>query len=221
MAKALDDRASAGEAGVRLQEIKTVSDEVKIQRGFPDELRSSAAELYDAAFGAKLSIAMPNPISRIAVLAEGFDPRFSFVAIRGNELVGIAGFKVAQGSLTGGISLRVLKKNLGILNAIRAVLVLALFERNRIADQLLMDGIGVSPQMRGSGIGTKLLHSLMEYAHKEGYRSVRLDVIDTNPAARRLYERVGFVPVKTEHFAYLKWLLGFGSATQMEYSPEG
>ena len=105
----METRASAAYGGIRLQEIKTVSDEVKIQRGFPDELRSSAAELYDAAFGAKLSIAMPNPISRIAVLAEGFDPRFSFVAIRGNELVGIAGFKVAQGSLTGGISLRVLK----------------------------------------------------------------------------------------------------------------
>jgi ribosomal protein S18 acetylase RimI-like enzyme len=194
-----------------------VSDEVKIQRGFSDELRSSAAKLYDAAFGAKLSIAMPNPISRIAVLNEGFDPRFSFVAIKGNELVGIAGFKVAQGSFTGGISFRVLKKNLGFLNAIRAVLVLTLFERKHIADQLLMDGIGVSTNMRSSGIGTRLLNSLTEYAHKEGYQSVRLDVIDTNPAAQRLYERVGFVPVKIEHFAYLKWLLGFGSATQMEY----
>ena len=181
-------------------------------------MRSSVAELYDAAFGANFSIAMPNPISRIAVLAEGFDPRFSFVAVRGNELVGIAGFKVAQGSLTGGISFRVLKENLGLLNAIRVVLVLALFERKQIADQLLLDGISVSHKMRGSGIGTKLLHSLMEYAHTEGYRSVRLDVIDTNMAARRLYERIGFMPVKTEHFAYLKWLLAFGASIQMEYS---
>jgi len=49
-----------------------VSDEVRIQRGFPDELRSSAAELYDAAFGAKLSIAMAKPITRIAVKTEHF-----------------------------------------------------------------------------------------------------------------------------------------------------
>ncbi len=157
------------------------------------------------------------PKSRIAVLTEGFDPRFSFVAIKGNELVGIAGFKVAQGSFTAGISFRMLIKNLGLFKAIRAVLVLTMFERKHIADQLLMDGISVSSRMRSSGIGTMLLDSLTEYAHNEGYRSVRLDVIDTNPAARRLYERVGFVPVKTEHFAYLKWLLGFGSATQMQY----
>jgi len=184
-----------------------MSDEITVQQGFPDELRSSAAELYDAAFGAKLAIAMPNPISRVAVLKTGFNPEFSFVAMRDDEMVGIAGFKTVLGALTGGISFRVLKDEIGLLGAIRAVLVLALFQRNLVAGQLLMDGIGVSPNMRGNGIGTKLLHSLIEYAKTEGYRSIRLDVIDTNPAARRLYERVGFVPEKTKQFAYLKWLL--------------
>ncbi len=197
-----------------------MSDKISVQQGFPDELRSSAAELYDAAFGAKLSIAMPNPITRMAVLKVGFNPAFSLVAISNGEMVGIAGFQTGQGSLTGGISFRVLKEEIGFWGAIRAALVLALFQRNQVAGQLLMDGIGVSPKMRGSGIGTKLLHSLIAYAKKEGYRSVRLDVIDTNPAARGLYERIGFVPVKTEQFAYLKWLLGFGAATQMKYALE-
>ncbi|MCH8499506.1 MAG: GNAT family N-acetyltransferase [Marinobacter sp.] len=195
-----------------------MGDEITIQQGFPDALRSSAAELYDAAFGAKLAIAIPDPASRMAVLKVGFNPAFSFVAIRDGEMVGIAGFKTSRGALTSGISFRVLKGELGFWGAIRAVLVLALFERDHVAGQLLMDGIGVSPTMRGSGIGTKLLHSLIAYSKTEGYRSIRLDVIDTNPAARRLYERVGFVPVKTEQFAYLRWLLGFGAATEMQYS---
>lgn len=202
---------------IRHRKERIMNDEITVQRGFPGVLRTSAAELYDAAFGAKLSIAMPNPISRIVVLVEGFDPRYSFVAISGSELVGIAGFKVAQGSLTGSVSFGMLRKNLGFLNAIRAVLVLALFDRKQIAGQLLMDGISVSPEMRGSGIGTKLIHSLIVYAQTEGYQSIRLDVIDTNAAARRLYERIGFMPVKTEHFPYLKWLLGFGASTQMTY----
>jgi ribosomal protein S18 acetylase RimI-like enzyme len=205
-------------SSVMPNETKTMGDEITVQQGFPDELRSSAAELYDAAFGAKLAIAMPNPISRTAALKAGFNPEFSFVAIRDGEMVGIAGFKTGRGALTGGFSFRVLKDEIGFWGAIRAVLVLALFHRNRAAGQLLMDGIGVSPKMRGSGIGTKLLHSLIEYSKTEGYRSIRLDVIDTNPAARRLYERVGFVPVKTEQFGYLKWLLGFGASTQMECS---
>ncbi len=198
-----------------------MSDEICIHQGFPNELRSSAAALYDAAFGAKLSIAISDPISRMAVLKESFNPLFSFVALNSGELVGIAGFKTAQGSLTGGISFPSLKGKIGYWGAIRAILVLALLERKPVAGELLMDGISVSPKMRGRGIGTNLLHSLIDYAQIEGYRSIRLDVVDTNVAAKRLYERVGFVPVKIKKFAYLKWLIGFGAATQMEYSLNG
>lgn len=194
-----------------------MSHDIIVQKGFPDELRASATELYDAAFGAKLSIAMPNSYSRRAILTRGFNPQFSFVAVSRGELVGIAGFKTAEGALTGGISFRVLKEELGLWPALRAVLVLALFQRKQAPGQLVMDGIGVSPTMRGRGIGTLLLQHLIRYAKDAGYDSVRLDVIDTNPAARRLYERVGFVPVKTEQFAYLEWLLDFGAATQMAY----
>ena len=78
-----------------------------------------------------------------------------------------------------------------------------------------MDGIVVHPEMRGQGIGTRLLSELNAFACQEGYNKIRLDVIDTNPAARRFYERNGFVATKTEHFGYLRWLLGFGASTTM------
>jgi hypothetical protein len=73
-----------------------MSSEISVQQGFPDQLRASAAELYDAAFGAKLAIAMPNTVSRLAVLKQGFAPHYAFVALNGTELVGIAGFKTAR-----------------------------------------------------------------------------------------------------------------------------
>lgn len=158
--------------GVMPQEAKAVSDEVSIQQGFSDELRPSAAELYDAAFGAK-------SLNSYAQLHFTNCSPLGYPACRPRSCT---------------------------------------VSTNQVAYQLLMDGIGVSPRMRGNGIGTKLVHSLIDYARKEEYRSVRLDVIDTNPAARRLYERVNFVPVKTEHFAYVKRLLGFGPATLVEYS---
>ncbi|MCB0161079.1 MAG: GNAT family N-acetyltransferase [Caldilineaceae bacterium] len=195
-----------------------VCDEIVVQRGFPDEFRPLAADLYDAAFGAKLALAVPDPVARVAILRDGFDPEFSFVARSRGKLMGIAGFKTEAGSLTGGILFSLLKQKVGYWGAIRAVPVLALLQRKQTPSQLLMDGISVAPDMRGKGIGTRLLRSLIAWAKSEGYRSVRLDVIDTNPAARRLYERVGFVPVKTERFAYLEWLLGFGAATQMVYN---
>jgi hypothetical protein len=39
--------------------------------------------------------------------------------------------------------------------------------------------------------------------------AARLDVIETIPAAGRQYERVGFVPVRNQHFKYLRLLSGF------------
>jgi ribosomal protein S18 acetylase RimI-like enzyme len=80
-----------------------------------------------------------------------------------------------------------------------------------------MDGIAVSPAARGRGIGSRLLEQLKQFAAHEGYRSIRLDVIDTNPRARQLYERQGFVPTRTASFRHLRWLLAFSSATTLEY----
>ena len=193
-----------------------MTDTIVVQRGFPRELLPAAAELYDAAFGEKLSRAMPDPVARRSVLRDVLDPSHALVALRGGELVGIAGFKTAAGSLAGGFTLGRLRARLGVVGALRAAMVLVLFERRPVPGQLLMDGIGVAPALRGAGIGTMLLRGLVDYARSAGYRSIRRDVIDTNPAARRLYERMGFVAVGTQRFAYLGWLLGFEAATQME-----
>lgn len=77
-----------------------MSDAVTIQKGFPPEQRLAAARLYDAAFGAKLSIAIPEEALRLEVLREAFNPDFCFIALSGSELIGIAGFKTGVGALT-------------------------------------------------------------------------------------------------------------------------
>lgn len=188
-----------------------------VQRGFGDEHRHRVAVLYEEAFGPKIAAAIPRPAARAAVIERGLRPDHALVAIRGNEIVGVAGFKDEMGSLTGGITPRVLRGELGIAGAVRAMAVLALMERRPSPGELLMDGIAVSATHRGTGAGTALLRATIDLARSAGCRTVRLDVIDTNRAARRLYERVGFTAVRTSRFPYLRWLLGFGASTQMEY----
>ena len=78
-----------------------------------------------------------------------------------------------------------------------------------------MDGIVVDASARGRGIGTRLLNELTTFGKSNGYETVRLDVIDTNPSARRMYERNGFTATRTESFGYLRWLLGFGASTTL------
>ena len=183
---------------------------VLCQQGFPDELRTQAAALYDSAFGAKLSRAIPDANRRIALLAEVFLPEF---ALSEGQIVGIVGFKSVSGALTGGMSLARLYSHLGTFGALRAILVLALYNRTRARDQLLMDGIAVAPSMRGKGVGSLLLHELQAFARTSGYKSLRLDVIDTNPDARRLYKRMGFIATRTTRFGYLA---GYSASGQLQ-----
>jgi len=195
-----------------------MSNHITYHLGIPEALREDAAQLYDEAFGAKLALAISNREQRLRVLADALCLPFALVAIADERLVGLAGFKTPQGGLTKGLTASKLIHTLGILGGLWAILILSLYERSQKGSALLMDGIAVSQTVRGQGIGTGLLNALKAYAHSNGFSQIRLDVIDTNPAARRLYERQGFVATTTQHFGYLRWLLGFGASTTLIFT---
>ncbi|MCG8462417.1 MAG: GNAT family N-acetyltransferase [Holophagales bacterium] len=195
-----------------------MTDEIEIRVGIPEALRQEAAELYDEAFGAKFSVAVPDREKRLRLLADSLSLSFSVAALARGRLVGLAGFQTPQGSLTRGMTAGKLFRHLGIFGGSRAALVFSLYERKPQESVLLMDGIAVSKEMRGKGIGTGLLEELKRYAREQGFARIRLDVIDTNEAARRLYERRGFVPTHTEEFGYLRGFLGFGASTTLMYT---
>ncbi|MGB5216257.1 MAG: GNAT family N-acetyltransferase, partial [Anderseniella sp.] len=83
------------------------------------------------------------------------------------------------------------------------------------SETLLMDGIFVSESARGGGVGSMLLSAIKEKAAACGCSKVRLDVIDTNPRARALYERQGFISQGTSDIGPLRHVFGFQKATTM------
>ncbi len=191
---------------------------ITYQVGIPDEHRSVAVDLFDQAFGEKLALAVPNMDRRKALFAEGFNLDSAIAALMGDKLVGLAGFHAHGKSLTSGLRYRDLLSHLGFLGGNRAAVVFSLFERTPRPNELVMDGIAVQSHARGMGIGKRLLEEIRRYAKSHDFDRVRLDVIDTNPKARQLYERFGFRDVKTENFPELKSILGFGGVTTMELS---
>ena len=188
---------------------------IEIVHVIPEDLRSAAVLLYDDAFGAKFSVAISSSERRVALLQESLNLRFAFGAVANDELVGLAGYRTDAGSLTDGITYPALLECLGVVRGNWAAFVLSLYDRSLTPHELLMDGIVVDARMRGQGIGTMLLDELAAFAGANGYNSLRLDVIDTNPNAQRMYERNGFTPAHTETFGYLRWLLGFGATTTL------
>lgn len=69
------------------------------------------------------------------------------------------------------------------------------------AGEYYIDSLGVDPTLQGKGIGAAMLKYLIEeYVHQQGH-VLGLLVDKDNPAAKRLYLRLGFEPAGKKHFA--------------------
>ncbi len=183
--------------------------------GLPEKFRSRAALLYDQAFGEKFSVAVRSMESRILLLNNCFLPEYAIVAELDQKLIGVAGFHTPTGSFTGGITYRGLLSQLGFIKGNWAAFIFSLYARKPSPGELVMDGIAVDVDARGKGVGGRLLDEVAAYARDHGFDHVRLDVIDINPKAKKLYERKGFKAVRTEFYPVLRRLLGFSASTTM------
>lgn len=60
----------------------------------------------------------------------------------------------------------------------------------------------VEPTARGMGLATRLLEQSIAYAREKSYRRLVLFTTDSNIAARRIYEKLGFTLAREEAFAF-------------------
>lgn len=187
-------------------------------RGIPHVDRREAAALYWDAFGDKLGHVMHPAEQALTFIENVLDGDHALCAHdhQGN-LLGVAGFKTVDGALVDG-TFRDLVRVYGWFGASWRAALLSLLERDTENERFLMDGIFVAPDARGKGVGSALLKAIITEARRQGYREVRLDVINTNPRARALYERIGFQPVGTQKMGLLRHIFGFSFATTMVYA---
>ena len=59
------------------------------------------------------------------------------------------------------------------------------------------------PEVRGHGIGRKLVEEALDFCRDAGYSSVFLWTVNTLPIAAKLYQSVGFEP--TEELTHVLW----------------
>ncbi|MEM9954709.1 MAG: GNAT family N-acetyltransferase [Chloroflexota bacterium] len=191
-----------------------MTESIRIQHGLDDAQREKIAQLYYLAFREKLHPIFRDEAKALQVLARCFNPDYAIIAVQDNEVVGVAGFKDVNGNLVD-IQPEMMVETFGSFGGWLRILGLLLFTRQLEDNILLMDGIVVDADYRGQGIGSQLLDAVMAHAREKDYQQVRLDVIDTNPRARRLYERKGFIAGKTEDVSWLKPIFGFSASTTM------
>lgn len=181
----------------------------------PEPLRSAAARLYLEAFGAKLGPILGRGAQAERFLAGVLRPGNALVALSDERaLIGLAGFHDDHGGFVGGGAAE-LSAAYGGFGALWRGAALSLFERGPGPGELLMDGIAVAPAARGLGLGSALIEALAAYAAARGLDAIRLDVVDTNPRARALYERLGFTAGEETGSSLLRPVFGFSRSLTM------
>jgi len=195
--------------------------DVVIEHGLPDGLRDQAVVLFEDAFGEKMRMSVRDRDARMAFMARVYQADHVIIARRDDQLLGMAGLRsngppYGRGLVDVSWDPRPHRDLLGWAGAMWAVWGLRLSDRTPKGDEIYLDGIAVLAGVRGRGIGTRLLAEVTDIARRHGKSFVRLDVVDTNPRAQALYERVGYRVTKVQSFRWQQRWVGFGAMITME-----
>lgn len=145
------------------------------------------------------------------IMTHSVDTNSAIYALHQGRVVGVLGIKWADGRNFMRFRFTILRREFGLWGATWRYL-WQTFERTltKIPDNTMnVRGIAVHHTMRGRGVGTLLLDALEKRAHEEGFSRLSLEVVDTNPEARRLYERLGFRVIKRESLGWFTKSAGF------------
>ncbi len=183
---------------------------IEILETLPDELRSQAAEVYWDAFSQKLHALVPGKEKAVALLARLFNPAQAIIAVKQGRCLGIAGLHY-RGHTFVDTPYEIFREELGWLRGFFGARLFHAFEPKPAENELRIECLAVTPEARGQGIGTRLLGAVYAAAKDKGFNKVRLEVVDTNPDARRLYLREGFVIIKRDRIPLVRYFAGFSA----------
>jgi GNAT superfamily N-acetyltransferase len=196
----------------------SIADPIEIYIGLPEEYLQEAAKLFYDSFQQKFLPIMSIREQGVSFLQKHLNPKGTMVALNGKQLLGIAGLQY-EGCHFFSPSLFDLAHEFGWLRGIVKILRMRIFNSPDREGELYLKAIMVDSSMRNRGIGTHLLTGVTDFAWAHGFSTIRLDVVDTNPDARRFYERHGFVATRIRRcplpFLFLCRAMGFSSAITM------
>ena len=180
----------------------------------PEEFRREVAEIVYEAFRQKLVLIIGSPEQGVAILEKAIDPTLAIIAVCQGQPVGVAGLQYDGRNFISPQRSEFVRQ-FGALSGTARFVLFKLFVQAYYQKDMYIDILAVSPAMRGKGVGTRLLEAVFQTAGEKGFKSVSLEVVDTNPDARRLYERVGFVARRTYPYPYLRGIAGFSASIKM------
>ncbi len=174
----------------------------------PDDLKDEAVALILDLLGEKFEPVLGKGERAHQVMVKGLDPVQCIVAVCRGKLAGILAIQEGDKSLMNP-GLASLIRGYGILGGLFRLAGLWMLYHSPDPDELYVDGVVVAKSFQGKGLGSGLFTALEKRARDQGMKKITLEVIDTNPRALALYNRLGFTEVATEDITPFNRIFGF------------
>ena len=182
----------------------------------PEHLTEEAVDLYLQVLGDKLIPILGNDQRVRRLLHHDLAGKKCVAALAKRHLVGLLVSQTARGRFFNA-TLKEMLHIYGIIGGLWRMAALAMLDPFVRPGEIYIEGLMVADSYRGQGIGTRLIDRLERWAQLHRACRLTLEVIDTNPRAHRLYQRLGFIGVKHQSMwplnRFFNW--SFKAATLM------
>lgn len=196
-------------------------EKINITNSIHEVQKIEVAKMYYHAFIKKFSslwLFAKNEAQAVTVLRQSLRYENGLYVLSNNRVLGFVGLEKGD-SFFAPLKYSAFLEAFGFLSATWRYVaygIYRLFHGDIKNDAVHIDPIVVSSDARGMGIGTKLFEAAFELTKRLNRKKVILEVVDTNPKAKKLYERLGFQVVKEENTALLTKNAGFEKVFHME-----
>lgn len=187
---------------------------IEIIDHLPEAHITAGIRLYYTGLEAKLGPVFGPLETALAVLPGSIHRSRCLVALTNGRLVGILGLHDQRGSFLEP-SYGTMVRHYGQIAGTFRTMLLMLLDHKVPPGDLYLDGIAVEPSQQGQGIGTAQIIAFEHRARDNGFDTVSLEVIDTNPRAKKLYARLGYHEVATHSMGPFSHLFGFRTTCRM------
>ncbi|WP_300667793.1 GNAT family N-acetyltransferase [Desulfoluna sp.] len=162
----------------------------------PEPLKESSIKVFIDGFGQKIDHLMLNPHDSNQakrVYRDGADFTSGIYALCEGKLVGLIGLQFQRQKFIH-LNLTTLHQEFGFWGGVTRKLSGSVFKDLHPLkdDELRVQVISVAGSFRGTGVGHRLLEALFAWGKARHLTCVRLEVVNTNPQAKKLYHELGF-----------------------------
>ena len=192
---------------------------IKITGKINENQLDQAINIYYFAFKKKIRALIKSKEKALAIHKKALNPGRVLYALLDERVVGIAGLHYDNKNFME-IKYKDLREHFNPIQSYFIYFIYKIMSPKFKNDVIRIDSIAVDEDVRGQGIGSILIEKVFELAKDKEFKEVILEVVDTNPKAKKLYERIGFKEKKLVKYYFTTRIAGFSSEFIMSYNME-